>query len=147
MKRPFWMHQLVEYLLGVALLSQGLQTVEPLLPTILGVLVLVNAAVVDGPLSAGRVVSRPVHRILDVVLVVVMVLAAVLSGDLMTSSVRALVLISAAVMAFLAWRSDYRPKEVRRALDASGGKSEEFGRLAGRTLGQGVNAWRRSRRD
>jgi hypothetical protein len=141
------MHQLVEYLLGVALLSQGLQTVEPLLPTLLGVLVLVNAAIVDGPLSAGRAVSRPVHRIIDVVLVVVMVLAALLSGDAMTSSVRALVLISAAVMAFLVWRSDYRPKEVRRAVDASGGTSEELGRMAGRAVGQGVNAWRRTRRN
>ena len=46
------MHQLVEYLLGVALLSQGLQTAEPLVPAVLGALVLLNAAIVDGPLSA-----------------------------------------------------------------------------------------------
>ena len=147
MKRPFWMHQLVEYLLGVALLSQGLQTVEPLIPTILGALVLLNAAIVDGPLSAGRVVTRPVHRVIDVVLVAVMVLAAALAGDSMTSSVRALVLVSAAVMAFMVWRSDFRTKEARRAVDASGGRSEEFGRMAGRAVGEGVNAWKRTKRN
>ena len=69
MKRPFWMHQLVEYLLGVALLSQGLRTTEPLVPTVLGALVLLNVAVVDGPLSAFKAVSRGFHRGVDVALV------------------------------------------------------------------------------
>jgi hypothetical protein len=145
-KRPFWMHQLVEYLLGIALLSQGLQTSEPLVPTLVGALVLLNAATVDGPLSAGRWVTRSVHRIVDAVLVAVMVLVAVLV-DSMASGARVMIAGSAAVIAFLVWRSDYRDKVRRAPVDASGGRSEEMGRLAGRAVGQGVQAWRRARRD
>jgi hypothetical protein len=144
-KRPFWMHQLVEYLLGVALLSQGLQTTEPLVPTVLGALVLLNAAIVDGPLSAGRAVSRPVHRGADAVLVAMMV-AAVIFVDSLTSSVRIMIGFSAAIMAFLIWRSDYRTRVKRAPVTPGDGRSEEVGRLAGRAVGQGVQAWRRTRR-
>jgi hypothetical protein len=139
------MHQLVEYLLGVALLSQGLRTTEPLVPTVLGALVLLNVAVVDGPLSAFKAVSRWFHRGVDAALVAAMVVAALLV-DSLTSSVRFMIGGCAAVMAFLIWRSDYR-EPVKRAPVASGaGRSEEVGRLAGRAVGQGVQAWRRNRR-
>ena len=30
--RPFWIHQFAEYLIGIALVSQGLQDTEPLVP-------------------------------------------------------------------------------------------------------------------
>jgi O-antigen/teichoic acid export membrane protein len=139
------MHQLVEYLLGVALLSQGLRTAEPLVPTVLGALVLVNVAVVDGPLSAFKAVSRRFHRGVDVVLVVAMVVA-VLLVDSLTSSVQFMIVGSAAVMAVLIWRSDYRERVKRTPLSSGAGRSEEVGRLAGRAVGQGVQAWRRTRR-
>ena len=145
MKRPFWMHQLVEYLLGVALLSQGLRTTEPLVPTVLGALVLLNVAVVDGPLSAFKAVSRGFHRGVDVALVAAMVVA-VLLVDSLTSSVQFMIGGSAAVMAFLIWRSDYRQPVKRTPVASDAGRSEEVGRLAGRAVGQGVQAWRRARR-
>ena len=45
--RPFWMHQLVEYIIGLILVATGLQGPEPLVrPSWAGV-VLLNAAVVD----------------------------------------------------------------------------------------------------
>ena len=138
------MHQLVEYLLGVALLSQGLRTTEPLVPTVLGALILLNVAVVDGPLSAFKAVSRGFHRGVDAVLVAAMVVA-VLLVDL-TSSVRFMIGGSAAVMAFLIWRSDYREPVKRTPVASSAGRSEEVGRLAGRAVGHGVQAWRRTRR-
>ena len=50
--RPFWIHQLAEYLIGVALVAQGLQEKDPLVPAVAGVLVIVNASVVRGPLGA-----------------------------------------------------------------------------------------------
>jgi hypothetical protein len=34
--RPFWIHQLAEYMIGIALVSQGLQDTEPLLPSLAG---------------------------------------------------------------------------------------------------------------
>jgi len=138
------MHQLVEYLLGVALLSQGLRTTEPLVPTVLGALILLNVAVVDGPLSAFKAVSRGFHRGVDAVLVAAMVVA-VLLVDL-TSSVRFMIGGCAAVMAFLIWRSDYREPVKRAPVAPGAGRSEEVGRLAGRAVGHGVQAWRRTRR-
>ena len=146
MKRPVWMHQLVEYLLAIALLSQGLRATEPVVPTVLGALLLVNVAVVDGPLSAWKVVGRRPHRLVDVVLTVTVAAAAFLPGSLMSSSTRALVVGTAAVMAFMTWRSDYREREQRAPVSAAGGRAEEVGRLAGRAVGQGVNAWRQSRK-
>ena len=136
MKRPFWMHQLVEYLLGVALLSQGLRTTEPLVPTVLGALVLLNVAVVDGPLSAFKAVSRGFHRGVDVVLVAAMVVA-VLLVDSLTSSVQFMIGGCAAVMAFLIWRSDYRERgeanagRVRRRAIRGSRPARRSGRRAG----------------
>ena len=52
--RPFWIHQLVEYIIGLALIGQGMQDPQPLVPTAAGVLVLVNAAAVRGRRSDGR---------------------------------------------------------------------------------------------
>lgn len=146
MKRPFWIHQLVEYLLAIALLSQGLRAAEPLVPTVLGVLLLVNVAVVDGPLSAWKAVSRRVHRLLDVALTVILVGATFLPGSLVASSTRVLIAGAAAVMAFMVWRSDYTERARRPPVRASGGRAEEVGRLAGRAVGHGVNTWRQVRR-
>ena len=37
--RPFWIHQLVEYLIGLALVAQGLQEQDPTVPAVAGMLV------------------------------------------------------------------------------------------------------------
>lgn len=74
MKRPFWIHQVAEYVLGLVLVAQGLQSPAPLVPSLAGGLVVVNAAIVRGaPLSAFRLVSRTTHRVLDVVVLAIIV--------------------------------------------------------------------------
>ena len=30
--RPFWVHQLAEYLIGIALVAQGMQDISPVVP-------------------------------------------------------------------------------------------------------------------
>ena len=50
------MHQLAEYVLGLALVSPGMQNPEPLCPVLAGGVVVVSAAIVTGPL--GRVAHR-----------------------------------------------------------------------------------------
>ena len=57
-RRPFWLHQAAEYLIGLVLVAQGLQSPTPLVPTLAGGVVIVNAAVVEGPLGAFRLVPR-----------------------------------------------------------------------------------------
>jgi hypothetical protein len=74
-KRPFWIHQIAEYVLGLLLVAQGLQSPAPLAPSLAGGLVVMNAAIVRGaPLSAFRLVSRTLHRVLDLVVLAVIVL-------------------------------------------------------------------------
>ena len=48
MLRPFWLHQAAEYLIGLVLVAVGLQSLEPLWPTLAGGLVILNAAVSTG---------------------------------------------------------------------------------------------------
>ena len=51
-KRPFWLHQAAEYLLGAVLIAQGLQSPTPAVPAVAGGLIMANAAIVRGPLAA-----------------------------------------------------------------------------------------------
>ena len=69
-QRPFWMHQIVEYVLGVALIMTAVQQPEPAIPAMMGLLVLLNAAVAVGPAGAFRLVPRRLHKQLDLVVTV-----------------------------------------------------------------------------
>jgi hypothetical protein len=73
-----------------------------------------------------------------------MVAAAVLPHPAISSSTRVLAGLFAVVLAFLVWRSDYRDRPKQTSADRAG-RSEAVGRRAGRVVGQGVQAWRRSR--
>ena len=146
-KRPFWMHQTAEYVLGLLLVGQGLQSPTPVPPAIAGGLVLVNAAVVRGPLSAFRLVSRPTHRVLDVMVVVAVVVLAVQPVVDVESGARLVMVAIAGVMGFIWWQSSFEEKQrTRGPVDASGGVSSEVGRLAGRAVGDGIAAAKRLKR-
>ena len=110
---PFWIHQVVEYLLGVLLLSQAIQSEHPTVPVLLGVGVILLAATADGPLAAFHVVPRPLHRVLDVVAIVAIAVATIVfRDDLGTVGV----VFAAAVvvaMAGLVVRTSYAPKRAK----------------------------------
>ncbi len=147
-KRPFWMHQVVEYLLGGVLVAQGLQSPTPVLPAVAGGLMMVNAAIVTGPLAAFRVVHRRAHRWLDLVVIAVIVVMGIQPAVDIESSARAVMLIVAGLFAFVWWQTSFTEK-VRRgraAISAEAGRSTEVGRLAGRAVGDGVNLVRRMRK-
>ena len=61
-QRPFWMHQIVEYVLGFALIMTAVQQPEPAIPAMMGLLVLLNAAIAIGPAGAFRLVPRWLHK-------------------------------------------------------------------------------------
>lgn len=67
-KRPFWAHQALEYVLALALLSHVLRVDDGIWPRVLAAALLINVAVVDGPLGAFRLTTRKQHRVVDVVL-------------------------------------------------------------------------------
>ncbi len=162
-RRPFWMHQVVEYLVGVVLITFALQSPTPALPASLGALVLVNAAVAAGGAGAFALVGRRLHRVLDLVVMGLVLLAAVqpwfdveLTGRLATGAI-------AFVLFFVWFHTDFGERRSRRARRAErsdapaaarstepperrrGDRSEELGRRAGRIVGDGVNAVRRWR--
>jgi hypothetical protein len=141
-KRPFWLHQLAEYVLAGGLLATGLRGDDPLLPVVLGVALALNAACVDGPFGAFRVLSRRAHRVIDIVILAGMVVALVLPG---TGS-RWVIGGVALVEAFVILNSNYAKRVKRSApvqATAGGGRSEEVGRMAGRMAGLGVQAYRK----
>ena len=144
--RPFWIHQLAEYLIGIALVAQGFQDPEPLVPAVAGVLVMTNAAVVRGPLGAFRLVGRRVHRWLDVV-----VMAAVLFGALqpwlpVEITGRAVMLIILVPLGFLWFYTDWAERRQRkeRRVDNAGQTGEQVGRSAGRLAANAYVAGRKA---
>lgn len=143
--RPFWLHQCAEYLIGLVLVAMGLQSLEPAIPTIAGGVVILNAAIVDGPLGAFRVFSRRAHRIVDVVVIAALAIAAVFPWVDIDSTSRILLGAGAAVLAVVWWNSAF---ESRRTRAAGGGtvaqqdRSEAIGRGAGRVAGNIAKAVR-----
>ncbi|MDQ3738308.1 MAG: hypothetical protein M3337_03980 [Actinomycetota bacterium] len=137
-RRPFWVHQLAEYVIGIMLVAAGLQTPDPAAPSLLGALIVANAAIVSGPLSAFEVVPRRIHRLIDPVIFTLVLLTAVVPVFDIDPGTRFVIGAVGVVLAFVWWYSSYDPP-VR---SASPGERLDAGQFAGRLAGRGVNAWR-----
>ena len=147
-KRPFWAHQLVEYILGGALVASGLQSPLPIVPAVVGGFILLYAAATRGALAAFRLIDRRVHRIADPALVVVQVAAALQPWVSVDNGTR-VIMIGIAVVHLVVWLgSSFAEKEKRApagrktAADPSVDRSTELGRSAGRLAAKGVRAIR-----
>lgn len=142
-KRPFWMHQLVEYILGGALVAIGVQSPSPMVPSVLGAAVMFYSAATKGALSAFRVLDRRVHRWMDGVVIVILIAAAVQPWISIDNGTRLIIGGVAAVytVVWLGSSFEERPGRIARARAAASGvdRSTEFGRKAGRVVGNGVN--------
>lgn len=144
--RLFWLHQAAEYGLGMVLIAAATQTPKPLYPALAGGLVIVNAAVADGPLGAYRLVGRRLHRVLDWVVVLVLAAGAVMPGP---DPVARMVLgAMAVVLGVLAWqtRASTRPAPpadpAAPPTTAAGAKAVSWGRAAGRMAGKSARTVR-----
>jgi hypothetical protein len=144
-KRPFWMHQLVEYILGGALVASGLQSPTPMVPSVLGGIVMVHSAITVGPLGAFRVIRRRLHRVIDPVVLVAEFVAALQPWISLESGTRIIIIGIAFVHLFVWWQTSYAERVKSAKVSAEGGRSNEVGRLAGRMVGNGVNAVRKQR--
>lgn len=139
-KRPFWLHQLAEYIIGLAAIATGFQSPRPAVPAIMGGLVLLNAAIADGPFGAFRWVNRRHHRWADWMVLVVMVVLTALPGvDLSTRLVHvALVVVFAVVILGTNYTEPIKRRtRVARETETAGetGTAVDFGRRAGRITG------------
>jgi len=140
--RPFWIHQAAEYLIGIAIVAQGIQDPKPIVPAVVGGLVVLNAAVVRGPLSAFKWFRRGMHKWIDVGMMGVIVVAALNPWIETTASGRLTLLIMVLPLGFLWFYTDWaeRPaRRQRRQIDA-GPTGEKIGRSAGRIAGSGYMA-------
>jgi hypothetical protein len=133
-QRPFWIHQFMEYAIGFTLIGFGFQDTNPTVPAIVGVVVLINAAVVRGPLGAFRFMGRKVHRWVDIAVMGFLAFAA-LQPWVEVSSLGRLALLALIVpFAFLWWYTDWeeRPGRAQRRTERGSVKSEDIGKTAGR---------------
>ena len=132
--RPFWVHQLAEYLIGIALVAQGMQDLSPLVPTVAGALVMVNTSLARGPLGAFRLVGRGLHRWLDVVVMVAIVVGIVQPWIAVEVSGRLIMAVMLVPLGFLWFYTDWAERVGRKARrDARAGTTgDAVGRSAGR---------------
>ena len=148
-QRPFWMHQIVEYLVGLVLIGAAFQAPEPAVPAVMGAIVMGNSAIAKGPASAFPMVGRRVHRWLDVVVMALLVVAA-FQPVLDVDGTGRLLLCSIAFVLFFIWmNSDFSEKATRKQTktklreNLARPESEEIGRKAGRAVATRVKAARR----
>ena len=140
-QRPFWVHQLVEYLIGIMLISLAFQSQEPVVPAVMGVLILLNSAVAEGGAGAFRLVSRKLHKKLDVVMMVLLLVAAFQPWFAVENLTRAVLAALAFVLWFIWFHTDFTTRAERKAKKERA-TSEEIGRTAGRAIGNSVNSAR-----
>jgi hypothetical protein len=135
--RPFWIHQAAEYLIGIALVAQGLQDPKPVVPSVVGTLVILNAAVVKGPLGAFKWFGRGMHKWLDLGLMGVLVVAALQPWVEVAATGRVILLVMVLPLGFLWFYTDWaeRPARKERRQATAGPTGEKIGRSAGRIAG------------
>ncbi|MGB0114514.1 MAG: hypothetical protein WBP59_14940 [Ilumatobacteraceae bacterium] len=151
-RRPFWMHQIVEYLVGIGLVSASIQQLEPAVPAVLGLVIILNAAVAKGAAGAFRLVGKRLHQQLDLVVIGLLVAGAVQPWITVENVSRLMLGAVAFVMFFVWFHTDFSErmsrKERKAASKGAGGTtqrptSEDIGRGAGRLVGGGVNSLKR----
>lgn len=144
-KRPFWMHQLAEYIIGGALVASGLQSPTPAVPAAVGGLIMFNAAITRGGLAAFQWIHRSVHRYVDLVIMAVIVLAAVQPWVSVDTGSRSLLIVFG-VMLMVVWLGSSFTEKAKKpkgpTAPKGGDRSTDFGRSAGRMVGAGVKAAR-----
>ncbi|MEZ5274149.1 MAG: hypothetical protein R2694_17950 [Ilumatobacteraceae bacterium] len=144
-KRPFWMHQAVEYLLGLALVASAMRNPTPVVPSIAGGVIVLWAALTSGALGART--SR-CDKVGDPVLDGLLLVAAFQPWWSVESSARMLTAAIAVVHLFVWFQSRYDERKKKPAGSksaSSGDRATDLGRAAGRLVGNGVNAVRRTR--
>ena len=139
---PFSIHQVAEYALGLGLIAQAVQGPSATVPVLLGAAILLSAALTDGPLAGWKAVSRPAHRVVDIVLAI----TALGPGRPAVDRARRRDSRRAAHHAAAA-RAAHPPHQLRRQgrrgpHAAAGDVAEDLGRSAGRLASKGVKAYR-----
>ncbi len=127
------MHQAVEYIIGGAFVASGLQSPEPIVPTLMGGLIMINTACSKGPLSAFRVFGKRIHRLLDAALILLALAAAAQPLIAIDEGTRFIMALLAVCMGVIWIQSDFterarKPSRFSRpGASPTGGASAEQG--------------------
>lgn len=140
-KLPFWLHQLIEYALGLSLLLQAPRADAPVVLLLAGAGVIVLAGTARGPLSAWRSVSRKAHRRLDLAAAAAGIVVAVVFWSRLGLTSGGTLVVVALFLLLLASSVDVRDRPPRAPITIPR-DSEEVGRAAGRVVAKGVQAYR-----
>lgn len=143
--RPFWMHQIVEYIIGAVFISTGFGSATPAVPAVLGALVMTNAAITIGPGGAFRIMHRKVHRVLDIGVIGLIAAATFQPIISIESNTRILMGLLGFVLAFVWWNTDFasKPERKQRRRKVAKPDSEAVGKVAGRSAADGFLAAKR----
>ena len=136
--RPFWLHQVVEYLIGLVLLlmiTRAHGDAAPLLAAG-GALVLINVAISGPPAGCVRMVSRPVHRWTDVAVVVALVAIPVVCHDRATSTVWVAMIGCAVVLLVIRLTTNYAVRPWREPRPPMTDIAKASPRALGRAIGK-----------
>jgi hypothetical protein len=144
-KLPFWIHQLAEYALGLALLLQAPRADTPVLLLAAGAGVIVLGGTAKGPLAAWQGVGRRTHRRLDVAVAVGAIVIAVVFWSRLGFTSGGTLVVVALFLLLLAASVDVRERPPR-TLPTLPKDSQDVGRAAGRVVAKGVEAYRRRKR-
>ena len=130
-----------------ALVASGMQSVTPLVPAVLGGLIMLNAALTKGALGAFRAYDRRLHRTLDIGIIMLSLVAVGQPWIEVDAGTRIVILAVTTVQIVVFFGSSYaeRQRKVAPAAGAgsTGDRSTDLGRSAGRIAGSGVNAVRK----
>ncbi len=111
--RGFWLHQIVEYLIAAALILMSAQSDYPIVTSAFGIILLINVTITDGPLSAYKVISRLIHRIIDWLYVAALIVGAIVLD--IDQSTRTTLFGVAIALVVIALSTNYTKKVFRRS--------------------------------
>ena len=129
---------------GLVMVAAGVQSPTPTFPVLAGGLIVLNAAVVIGPIGAFRLVGRPLHRLLDLAVIAVVVVVAALPFIDIDSASRLTMVVLVGVMAFV-WLSTNFDQPPSRA-DPRGATFSRRGTMVAPAQPRPAGATRDSRR-
>lgn len=111
--RGFWLHQIVEYLIAAALILMSAQSDYPIVTSAFGIALLINVTITDGPLSAYKIISRLVHRIIDWLYVIALLVGSIALD--IDQSTRTTLFGVAIALVVIALSTNYTKKVFRRS--------------------------------
>lgn len=143
---PFLSHQVIEYIAGIYLLQVGAQAKGGRAATVcyvLGGLVLAAAAFSGKPLGGGRLISRAMHRFVDVALIIAVAAAPFVFDFADRASTMIRMELLAFALAALAWFTNYNPPQPGMGRDIARGLRDQASRRAGAYVGRRMSRRRR----